>query len=56
MALIFLPLTFITGLFGMNVPGIPLVQEAHAFWYITAFCVFVALVTAVYFWARRWLG
>ena len=53
-ALIFLPLTFITGLFGMNVPGIPLAQEAHAFWYITAFCIIVALVTAAYFRVRRW--
>ena len=32
-ALIFLPLTFVTGLFGMNVP-VP--QWPHAFWWITA--------------------
>lgn len=32
-ALIFLPLTFVTGLFGMNVP-VP--QWPHAFWWVTA--------------------
>src|SRR3712207_660138 len=31
-ALIFLPLTFITGLLGMNVQGIPYAEEPWAFW------------------------
>jgi zinc transporter len=55
-ALIFLPLTFITGLFGMNVSDIPLSHGPHAFWGITAFCIVVALATAAYFWIRRWIG
>jgi len=55
-ALIFLPLTFITGLFGMNVSDIPLSHGPHAFWGITIFCIVVALVTAAYFWLRRWIG
>src|SRR3546814_18554419 len=42
-ALIFLPLTFVTGLFGMNVEGIPLRNDAIAFWWIAiASCVFAA--------------
>lgn len=54
-ALIFLPLTFITGLFGMNVVSIPIAEVPGAFWYITAFCVAVSLVIAAYFTAKRWL-
>jgi Mg2+ and Co2+ transporter CorA len=30
---IMLPLTLITGMFGMNVP-VPLTNDPHAFWYI----------------------
>ena len=54
-ALIFLPLTFITGLFGMNVEGIPLATDPFAFWHITIFCVVVAIAFAVYFWWRGWI-
>jgi zinc transporter len=55
-ALIFLPLTFITGLFGMNVADIPIAQTEHAFWYITAFCVFMSLAVAAYFAGKSWLS
>lgn len=54
-ALIFLPLTFITGLFGMNVADIPYARESWAFWGITAFCVLVAVAVAAYFAAIHWL-
>jgi len=54
-ALIFLPLTFITGLFGMNVTGIPIAEAPNAFWQITALCVGLALLTAGYFAAKSWL-
>jgi zinc transporter len=37
-ALIFLPLTFITGLLGMNVEGIPYAKEPWAFWGVVGFC------------------
>ncbi|MFN2259468.1 MAG: CorA family divalent cation transporter, partial [Parasphingopyxis sp.] len=36
-AFIFLPLTFITGLLGMNVEGIPFAREAWAFWGVVVF-------------------
>ncbi len=55
-ALIFLPLTFITGLFGMNVADIPFSEAPHAFWYITGFCLVVALAGAAYFVWKRWLS
>lgn len=54
-ALIFLPLTFITGLFGMNVQGIPIDTDPHAFWWITGFCVLVSLCIAIYFARIQWL-
>lgn len=54
-ALIFLPLTFITGLLGMNVKGIPYADEAWAFWGVTGFCFIVALLVAAYFAKVHWL-
>ena len=54
-ALVFLPLTFITGLFGMNVDGIPIDKNPDAFWWITGFCVLVSLCVAAYFARIQWL-
>ncbi|HEV2746649.1 MAG TPA: zinc transporter ZntB [Allosphingosinicella sp.] len=54
-ALIFLPLTFITGLLGMNVEGIPYAGEPWAFWAITGLCVALALAIAFYFISIQWL-
>ena len=54
-ALIFLPLTFITGLLGMNVRGIPYADEPWAFWGVTGFCFFVGLIVVAYFARIHWL-
>ena len=54
-AFIFLPLTFITGLLGMNVQGIPYAHAPWAFWGVVAFCIFVALGVLAWFVWRRWL-
>jgi zinc transporter len=54
-AFIFLPLTFITGLLGMNVEGIPFAQEPWAFWGVTGMCLAVAAGVLIYFLWRRWL-
>ena len=51
-ASIFLPLTFLTGLIGMNVVGIPYADHPHAFWAIVAVCVLIAVVQLWLF--RRW--
>jgi zinc transporter len=48
-AFIFLPLTFITGLLGMNVEGIPYAQEPWAFWAVVLFCLAIAAAVAGYF-------
>ena len=54
-AFIFLPLTFITGLLGMNVEGIPYAREPWAFWGVVAFCVLVGLAVLAWFLRRHWL-
>jgi zinc transporter len=51
-ASIFLPLTFLTGLIGMNVVGIPYASHPHAFWVIVAVCTAIALAQLWLF--RRW--
>lgn len=54
-AFVFLPLTFITGLLGMNVEGIPFAHSHWAFWGVTGFCILVGGVVLAWFTARRWL-
>lgn len=53
-ALIFLPLTFITGLLGMNVGGIPYADESWAFWGVTGFCLLTAIGVSAWFSWRNW--
>ncbi len=54
-ALIFLPLTFVTGLLGMNVDGIPYAHEPWAFWGVTGFCLIIALGVLGWFVRARWI-
>ena len=53
-AAIFLPITFITGLFGMNVAGLPGTQEAVSFWVVSGVMALISLTVVVLFWFRRW--
>ncbi len=53
-ALVFLPLTFLTGLLGMNVAGIPFAQEPWAFWGVILVSVLVAAGIGGYFVRARW--
>lgn len=52
-ALVFLPLTFLTGLFGMNVK-LPFQEEAWAFWAMLGFCGLVVFGGIGYFVQARW--
>lgn len=54
-AFIFLPLTFVTGLLGMNVEGIPYAGERWAFWGIVLFCVAIGAAVLAWFGRRHWL-
>jgi zinc transporter len=42
---IFLPISFLTGLFGMNLGGLPDLQNPHGFWYGLALMVVTVIVT-----------
>lgn len=52
---IFLPLGFLTGLMGINVGGMPMVDDAYGFWIITSICVAFMIVTSLIFKFLKWL-
>jgi zinc transporter len=54
-AFIFLPLTFLTGLLGMNVDGIPYAHSPEAFWGVVGLCVLIGLGVLAWFARRQWL-
>jgi zinc transporter len=53
-AMVFLPLTFLTGLLGMNVEGIPYAQEPWAFWGVVGVCFVIGGLVATYFSWKHW--
>jgi len=53
-AMVFLPLTFLTGLLGMNVEGIPYAKEPWAFWGVVGVSAAIAVVITGYFVRRHW--
>lgn len=50
---IFLPLTLVTGFFGMNFEGMPLIGSTLGFWVVSGLMLLVALGLFVYFWRRK---
>lgn len=54
-AMIFLPLTFLTGLYGMNVRGLWLADRPWAFDAIVAICLATAVGVTTYFVRQHWL-
>ncbi len=56
MASIFIPLTFLAGIYGMNFEGMP---ELHLEWFyplLLGLMVVIAIGMLVFFWKRGWLG
>eukprot|EP00899_Mesostigma_viride_P022610 jgi/Mesvir1/3533/Mv12004-RA.1 len=52
---IFLPLTFITGMLGINVGGLPMAHEDYGFSVIVVFCLICMVVELIAFRALGWL-
>lgn len=52
---IFLPLGFLTGLMGINVGGMPGVEDGNAFWIVVGVCLGVMAVQLLLFWRWKWL-
>jgi Mg2+ and Co2+ transporter CorA len=53
---IFLPLNLVTGFFGMNFEGLPLIHSPMGFWIIFTLMLFVGIGLSVYFWRKRYLS
>jgi magnesium transporter len=53
-ATVFIPLTFIVGVYGMNFDNIPELHWAHGYWYVWAIMLSVGLVMLLYFRRRKW--
>jgi len=53
---VFLPLNLITGFFGMNFDGLPLIHSSTGIWIAVAMMVVVFTVLVTYFWRKRYLG
>lgn len=54
-AAIFLPITFVSGVFGMNVMGLPGIEEPAAFGYVALSMVVVTGIVLGFFKFNRWL-
>lgn len=54
-ASIFMPLTFLTGVFGMNIGGVPGVGYQGAFDTFLFGILLIALVQIMFFKSRKWL-
>jgi Mg2+ and Co2+ transporter CorA len=53
---IFLPLNLVTGFFGMNFEGLPLIHSPTGFWIIFTLMLLVGIGMSVYFWRKRYLS
>jgi zinc transporter len=52
---VFMPLTLLTGVLGMNVAGIPFAESAHAFWSVCVLLLLLALGIVWWMRGQRWL-
>jgi len=53
-ATIFIPLTFIAGVYGMNFDHMPELHWEHGYWYVWAGMLSVGLVMLLYFRKKKW--
>lgn len=55
-AIIFMPATVITGMFGMNFHAMPLLDNPEGFYMALGLMAAIATTLGFIFWRRRWLG
>ena len=53
---IFLPLNLVTGFFGMNFEGLPLIHSARGFWFVSLGLLVLGIGLALFFWRKRYIG
>ncbi len=53
---IFLPLNLVTGFFGMNFEGLPLIHSARGFWVVFLLMLALGVGMSWYFWRKRYLS
>ena len=53
---IFLPLNLVTGFFGMNFEGLPLIHSAKGFWIVFFVMLTLGVGMSAYFWRKRYLS
>ena len=51
---IFLPLTFLSGMLGMNVAGLPGTEDSSAFWLVSGLCLVIAIGLLIWFKLKKW--
>ena len=53
---IFLPLNLVTGFFGMNFEGLPLIHSPTGFWVAFSIMLVLGVGMSIFFWRKRYLG
>jgi len=53
---IFLPLNLVTGFFGMNFEGLPLIHSPTGFWIVFTVMLVLGIGMSFFFWRKRYLG
>jgi Mg2+ and Co2+ transporter CorA len=52
---IFLPLNLVTGFFGMNFEGLPLIHSVRGFWVVFFLMLLIGVGSILFFWRRNYL-
>jgi magnesium transporter len=53
---IFMPLNLVTGFFGMNFEGLPLIHSPTGFWITSGLMLVLGTGLSLFFWRKRYLG
>lgn len=56
MALFFIPITFMAGVYGMNFEHIPELRWQSSYYVFWDGCLAIVSSLGVYFWRRGWIG